>query len=109
MSIIKPKRRIGASHLGNEVDLGGEYSLASIMKSGIDDTREVNRALLCDFKTQGDVEMYIQLPDYDDFRCFDLSGATDLSVISKRVYGDLRSRHGRPLRIIFLMRWFRRN
>ena len=38
---------------------------------------------------QEDVEMYIQLPDYDDFRRFDLPIEADLTAISKRVYGGL--------------------
>ena len=45
-SIIKPKRRMGASHLEKGEDLGRKYSLASILKSGIDDNPEANRVLL---------------------------------------------------------------
>ena len=38
-SIIKPKRRIEASHLENAVYLGGQCAIASMTQSGIDDTR----------------------------------------------------------------------
>ena len=41
------------------------------MKSGIEDTTEVNRALLDAFKIQDDVKMYSRLHEYDDFRGFD--------------------------------------
>ena len=65
-----------------------------MLKSGIGDTREVNQALLCEFKIREDVEMYIQFPVYDDFRGFGLSGETDLTAISKRICEGARRRHG---------------
>ena len=58
-----------------------------MQKSGIGYIREVNRELLGDFKIQEDVKMYMQLPDYDDLRGLDLPGETDLTGISKRIYG----------------------
>ena len=73
--------------MGEEVDLGGGYLLARILKSGIKDTRDANQALLDEFKIQEDVEMYIQLPEYYDFRGFDRPIETDSAVIPKRVFG----------------------
>ena len=49
-------------------------------KSGIEDTKEVKHARLGEFKTLGDVAMYIQLPYYDDFWGFDVSGASGSSA-----------------------------
>ena len=50
--------------------MGAKYSLASMMKSGIEDNREVNHAILAEFKIQEDVKTYTQLPGYSDFRVF---------------------------------------
>ena len=46
---------------------------------------EANRALLGEFKTQEDVKIYSRLPDYDDFRGFDLYTEIELSAISERI------------------------
>ena len=57
-----------------------------MLKSSIGHTREVNHVLLDKFKIQGEVKMYSQLPDYDDFRRFYLPNETDLTAISGRIY-----------------------
>ena len=93
MSIIKPKRRVGASHLEKGVDLGGEYSLAGMMQSGFEDTQDANQALLDEFKIQDGVKMYRRLPEYGDFLGFYVANDADSVVISKRAYGDFRNRH----------------
>ena len=54
---------------GNEMDLGGNYSFVNILKSCLRNSPWVNHVLLDVFKTQEDVEMYRQWPDYGDFRC----------------------------------------
>ena len=43
--IIKPKRRAATSYMEKEIDLGGKYSLSNMLKSGIEDTAEVDRVL----------------------------------------------------------------
>ena len=53
-----------------EVYSVGEYALAIMMKSGIDDNHEANHVLLDEFNIQEDVKMQIQLGDCDDFRGF---------------------------------------
>ena len=94
-SIIKPESRVEASPLGEEVDLAGKYSLAIMTKSGIEDNQEANQLLLDGFKIQEDVKMYIQLPDYGDFRGFYLANESDLAAISKRGYEGF-ARPSRP-------------
>ena len=49
--------------------------------------QDAGHALLDECKIQEDVEMYTQLPDYDDFRRFDLPRGNDLTVIAYRIYG----------------------
>ena len=51
-SSIKPKRPAGASFLETEIDLGAKYSLESMAKSGIEDTPELNQAILGEFNIQ---------------------------------------------------------
>ena len=41
-----------------------------MMRSGIEDTQEVNQALLDAFKIQEDVKMYSRLHGYGDFWVF---------------------------------------
>ena len=55
-SIIKPKRRFKASPLEKEVDLGGKYPSARMLKTGIGDTQGRGRAVLGEFKIQEDVK-----------------------------------------------------
>ena len=57
-----------------------------MMKSSIEESQEVNRALLDEFKIQEDVEMYGQLPDCDEFRGFDISIETDSDATTIRTY-----------------------
>ena len=70
---------------------------------------EVYRALLDKFKMQYDVKMYIRLPDYDDFRDFDLPNEMASSAISKRFLRDLRYMGGQLLNSIYPLRASRRN
>ena len=84
-----------------DVDLGGKYSLSRMMKSGIDDTREADQALLDECKIQGDVQIQSQLPGHDDFRGFDWPCETDSAAISKRDMDDFRNRLGQLLNVIF--------
>ena len=52
--------------------LGGKYSFANLLKSGLRNRRELNHVLLGEFKLRDDVKMYIQLPYYYDFGGFGL-------------------------------------
>ena len=67
--------------------LGGDRSFATALKSSLYNSQEAGRALLWEFKIRaGVVKMRPQLPDYDDFQPFDLSGEAALSAISGRVF-----------------------
>ena len=57
-----------------------------MLKSSLEDTQEANRSILDEFKIPEGVERRIQLPDYDDCRCFDLPSEADLTAIPKRTY-----------------------
>ena len=58
--------------------------------------------ILDGFKIQEDVNMYSQIPEYDDFRCFDSPAETDLVEIRNAPMKDFRSRYGQLLNIIYL-------
>ena len=55
-SIIKSKRRAESSSSAQEIYLGGGYSFANMLKSGIGDTAGANMVLLGEFKIQEDVK-----------------------------------------------------
>ena len=74
------------------------------MKSGVGNTAEPDQALLGEFKIQEDVKMYSRRPEYYDFRGFYLNIETYLAAISKRVYGDLRSRRAQLLNATYSVR-----
>ena len=71
-SITMPKRRGVGSSLATEFGFGGKCSSAKKLKRG--------------FKIQDDVKMYIQLPGYSFFRCFDLPNEMELSATSQRIF-----------------------
>ena len=48
---------------------------------------DVSQRLLGEFKIQEDVNMWGQLPGYDDFRRLDLEYEDELATVSKRAYG----------------------
>ena len=66
------KRRKKADPLEVEIDLGGKYSLANMLRSNLEESNEANAVLRSEFSQQEDVKLYSQLPDYDDFRGYDL-------------------------------------
>ena len=60
-----------------------------MMKKGIEDTDDVARALLDEFKLQRNVKTYSRISDDGDFLGFDSLGGKDLAAIPKRVYEGL--------------------
>merc|ERR1712112_684983 len=62
------KRRKKAEPLEVEIDLGGKYSFANMLRSNLEESNEVNAVLRSEFSQQEDVKLYSQLPDYDVFR-----------------------------------------
>ena len=43
-----------------------------MLRSRLENRRASHSAVLDKFKQREDVKLYIQLPDYDDFQCYDL-------------------------------------
>ena len=66
------KRRKKAEPLEVKIDLGGKYSFASMLRSKFEESNEANAVSRSEFSQQEDVKLYSQLPDYDDFRGYDL-------------------------------------
>ena len=59
-----------------------------MLKSKLGDTKEAHLAVLEDYKKQEDVKLYGQLPDYDDFQCYDMGGGDILRQVSLRIYAN---------------------
>ena len=76
--VMKPKRRAESSPFEKEVDLIGKFSLAIMKKPGIGCINGASQVLLDEFKIQEDVQLYIQLHEYEDPRRFDLANGADL-------------------------------
>ena len=71
---------------GGEIDAGGKRSCPNMPNGSLVRYPEVYRALLEKFKIQYDVEICTRLPDYDDFRDFDLPSEMGSAVISERIF-----------------------
>ena len=69
----------------------------------------VNKVLISEFKTQEDVGMYVQLPDYDGFRGFDLPNEMVLVATPVGILRPLRRIRGWRINIIYLVRKFIRS
>ena len=52
------------------------------------DTKEAHFAVLEDYEKQEDVNLYFQLPDYDDFQCYDMGKDDILLRVALRIYGN---------------------
>ena len=69
----KKERRGKAKPLEVELDLGGECSRANMSISSLPNGKEAHLGVFLDnFKHREGVMMYTQLPDYDNFQCYDL-------------------------------------
>ena len=62
--------------------------MGNILKSGSEGEKEARTSSVENFKQKGDLEMYGQLPDYDEFRRYDPGIDTDLSQIDENVYAN---------------------
>ena len=54
------------------MDLGGKFGFANLLRNNLEESKEANAILRNEFPQQEDVKLYSQLPDYDDFRGYDL-------------------------------------
>ena len=59
-----------------------------MLKSSLEDTKEAHLAVLEDSKKQEDVELYGQLPHYDDFQGYDLGPDDILRQVALRIYDN---------------------
>ena len=71
-----------------ELDLSGEFAMGDIRKSGLEGEKEEHTIPVGDIKRQGDLEMFGQLPDYDEFQGYGMWIDTDLSRIDEKMYAN---------------------
>ena len=55
-----------------------------------ENTKAAHLAVSGDPKQQEDVKLYGQLPDYDDFQCYDLGRVYILHQVAQGIYADFR-------------------
>ena len=72
INYTQKKRRMKADPLEAEIYFGGKYSFANMLRRNLEESNEANAVLRSEFSQQEDVKLYSQLPDYDDFRGYDL-------------------------------------
>ena len=92
----KTKRREKALPLEVELDSSREFAMQNISRSSLGNTKEAHLVVLDDFEQKEDVKLYSQLPDYDDFRGYDLSAdeqleraASPILLTSINLHGEL--------------------
>ena len=88
--IMKTQGRSKASPLGGKLDLGGKYYFPNIRIGRLNAEKEVNRAVLDEFKKQYDVKMFRHVHGNADFRGLDFPNEEDLSMVAKRVFSLLK-------------------
>ena len=59
-----------------------------MLRSSLDNGKEAHLAISDNFKHQEDVKLYIQLPDYGDFRGYDLGRGDTLNQVGRKIYGN---------------------
>ena len=73
--------------------------------SGSGNTKEAHLAVLGNSKQQGDVNLYGQLPDYDDSQSYDLRQEDISRQVAQRIYANPHKHSRRTLnRHLFLAR-----
>ena len=60
-------------------------------RSSLEDENEAHVVSANDCKREEDLKMYIELPDYDDFQCYDLGVGGILSQIAHKIYVNFRN------------------
>ena len=84
------KRRKKAEPLDVKIDLGGKYSFTNMLRSNLEESKEANAVLRSEFSQQEDVKLYSQLPDYDDFRGYDLGIDEQLESAASLIFANFR-------------------
>ena len=62
--------------------------MGDMLRSCLGNGKEAHLAILGNFKHREDVKAYIQLPDYDDFRGYDLGLGAALNHVGRQIYSD---------------------
>ena len=73
---------------GSWIRFNWEFAMRNMLKSGSGGEKESRTISVGDFKQQEDLEMYGQLPDYDEFQLYVLGIDTDLSKIGEKMYAS---------------------
>ena len=61
-----------------------------MLKSNLEESNEANAVLISEFPQQEDIKLYSQLPDYDDFRGYDLGIDEQLEKSDTLIYANFR-------------------
>ena len=81
-------RRGKSKSLKVELDLSGGYSMVNMRKSGLEGKKESRAVFVGNAKHREDLEMYSQLPYYDEFQGHDTGIETVLSQIAQKIYAN---------------------
>ena len=65
---VRQKERLTPPPLESGIDLRAKYSFSNMLTSCLNAEPGVNHALIYEFKAQGDVKMFRQLPDCDNLQ-----------------------------------------
>ena len=83
----KIKKRKKAEPLESKMDLGGKFGFSNLLRNNLGEDKEVDAILRNEFPHQEDVKLHSQLPDYDDFRGYDM-GIDEQSEVAKRIFAN---------------------
>ena len=70
------------------MDLSGKFPFSSMLRSNLGGCKEPNAVSKDEFPQRGDVKLYSQLQDYDDFRGCDLCTDGQLEEIANRIFAN---------------------
>ena len=83
------KRKIKSIEV--DLGLGGNLTRENMPMPGSENGNEARIVWVNGFKKHGDLKMYIQLPDYDDFQCYDLGVGGVLSPLAHKIYANFHN------------------
>ena len=68
------------------MDLSRKFGFSNLLRSNSEESKEANAVLNDEFSQQEDVKLYSQLPEYDDFRGYDLGVDEQLGEIAHQIF-----------------------
>ena len=77
--------------------------MGNMPKSCLEREKESHVVLVGNSKQQEDLEMYIQLPDYEEFQLYDLGVDAVLSQTTRKIYGNFHKPSRQTLKRHFLL------